>query len=125
MCLFIGVYFVFSDSNKGIFHHVQISSSIYKIYIVFVLISIAGLPPIVGFMAKVCVIKITLIYISILFIVFLLFSSLIILFIYIGFSYLAISFSPHRAVTQKKKYMSYKDIIYILSVLLMLPIVTI
>lgn len=84
----------------------------------FILISLAGLPPIIGFMGKVCVIKSTIILISLLFTVFLLFRSLIIIFLYIGFSYLSICYSPYTLPTPKKKKFSIKDNIYITSVIM-------
>ena len=119
--LFMGVYFVFRETNKRMFHHVQIATAINKFYIIFVLLSIGGLPPMVGFLGKVSVIKVTLISVRSIFMIFLLFSSLIILFIYVRFRYLAVSFSPFMPGTQKKKFFFTKNNFYIASVIIIWP----
>lgn len=117
----MGVYFVFRETNKRMFHHVQIATAINKFYIIFVLLSIGGLPPMVGFLGKVSVIKVTLISVRSIFMIFLLFSSLIILFIYVRFRYLAVSFSPFMPGTQKKKFFFTKNNFYIASVIIIWP----
>lgn len=119
--LFMGVYLVFAERRKRIFHRIQIASRVNKLYIVFILISVAGLPPIVGFMGKVCVIKAAVISIRMIFIIFLLFRSLTIMFMYLRFSYLAISFSPYAEVTPNKKFFTFKDSAYMVSVIIIWP----
>lgn len=120
--LFLGIYLVFCETNKRIFHHIQMTTTINKLYTIFILISIGGLPPIVGFLGKVSVIKVTLMTVNRIFIIFLLFSSLFILFLYIRFRYLAVSFSPFIPETPSKNFSLSKNTFYIVRVIAVWPV---
>merc|ERR1712042_98643 len=72
----------------------QISSSNHynKIMKIFVLLSLGGLPPFLGFLGKLYILKISIIMVNSAFLFLLVIRSLIVLFIYIRFSFMVLTF---------------------------------
>merc|ERR1711973_1083401 len=93
ICLsrFLGIYFIFLSPVKSISAQMLSSSHLNKVIKVFFL-SLGGLPPFLGFLGKLIIIKSSLFVIGPIFLFLLVIRSLIILFIYIRFSFIVLTF---------------------------------
>lgn len=81
------------ENKKIIFLQMANINFLAKIYLIFSLMSLGGLPPLLGFFRKLLVLKTSILRIVI--IIFFIFSSLIILFYYIRFRFLLTSLLPN------------------------------
>jgi len=115
--LILGVYSVFGVSLKTSFRQFQSIRYIFKLIGVFVFISLGGLPPFLGFLGKVLVIKSSLSLFGILFFTLLAFSSLTILRLYLRFRIIGITLSPGQ-IEVPSLYSSIKKSRYLIGLLL-------
>lgn len=88
-----GVFFIFGLSGEKTFLQLLGMSYYEKFFMLFVLMSLGGLPPFMGFIGKIFVLKQTIMCVGTISLVALIFSSLIILFFYLGLTYFGISIS--------------------------------
>merc|ERR1711894_31502 len=96
----------------------QLSSSNHyrKLIKIFVLLSLGGLPPFLGFLGKLYIIKISITVINRIFLFLLVIRSLFVLFIYIRFSFIILSFpSLTRLRTVETKNKLHKNL-YLISI---------
>jgi len=115
--LILGIYRVFGVSLKTSFRQFQRIGYSSKLIGVFVFISLGGLPPFLGFLGKILVIKSSLSLFGTLFFILLTFSSLIILRLYLRFRVLGIALSPGQ-LRVSLPYLSLKKSTYLVGLLL-------
>merc|ERR1711872_260130 len=89
---FLGVYIIFLQPVKRV--SIQISSSRHynKLVKIFILLSLGGLPPFLGFLGKLYILKVSMLMINNWFLFLLVMRSLVVLFIYIRFSFIVLSY---------------------------------
>lgn len=99
--IFISLYIfvlgglLFFNPLKINFRFLQTYKLFDKFFLVFVLLSLGGLPPFLGFIIKAIVIKKSIILISLTIFIPVVIRSLIVLYIYITYSFLNITLSPY------------------------------
>jgi len=92
--ILIRVFFMFNSSGEKTFLHLLGISLPEKFFIVFILLSLGGLPPFIGFLGKIFVLKQVVTHVGAFPLLLLIFSSLIVLFFYLGLTYFRVSASP-------------------------------
>merc|ERR1739845_249692 len=66
--------------------------TLYKLIKIFILLSLGGLPPFLGFLGKLYILKVSMLMINNWFLFLLVMRSLVVLFIYIRFSFIVLSY---------------------------------
>jgi len=89
MVLLGGVVIAFNRFFKAVFYRISYKGFVNNMIELFVLISIGGLPPFLGFLNKIFILKQSLLDTSIIIIIILVFRALFILYYYIRFRFLA------------------------------------
>ena len=79
-------------------------SSMDKVFLLFIFLSLGGIPPFLGFITKLIVIKFIAIWVNKIMIIIILFGSFIILYIYLGYSYRGLSFYSSYYTIRYAKY---------------------
>ena len=90
--LFLGVYIIFLHPIKNISNQILRARHYNKLIKIFTLLSLGGLPPFLGFLGKLYILKVSINIISRRFLFLLVIRSLIVLFIYMSFSFIILSF---------------------------------
>ena len=90
--LFLGVYIIFLYPIKNISNQILRARHYNKLIKIFTLLSLGGLPPFLGFLGKLYILKVSINIISRRFLFLLVIRSLIVLFIYMSFSFIILSF---------------------------------
>ena len=114
--LLSGVLVLFLHSHKSVFFNIVNKNLIYNMRILFILISIGGLPPFLGFLRKVLILKQRSTHVRLIVLVILVFRALIILYYYIRFIFLSSRLSPQPIIINKPK-ISYLEIFYMVRIL--------
>jgi len=114
--LFLGIYFIFLSPVKSISAQMLSSSHLNKIIKVFFLLSLGGLPPFLGFLGKLIIIKSSLFVIGPIFLFLLVIRSLIILFIYIRFSFIVLTFPIISRLIEVENNNTLVKVVYFLSI---------
>ena len=92
--LLLGVLIIYRKYSYGLFTQINSIVMFDKIIIVFVFISLGGLPPLLGFLGKLIVLKNILVSVNILFILIIIYTSLIILYHYLSRTFFIITYLP-------------------------------
>merc|ERR1711905_102729 len=96
-----------------------------KLVVIFILLSLGGLPPFLGFLGKLLILKNFLIYINILMLLIILYRSIIVLIIYIYYCYIGVCYSPFISIQIIMKYQNFYRIIYIFTLFILPPYIII
>lgn len=88
-------------------------SSILKMLLVYLFISLGGIPPFLGFLGKICILKENIHLINRIFLVSLVLSSLRVLYLYMSRSFFFLCMSPYLKVGFSQNSLSYKRIFYL------------
>ena len=94
MYIYILIGLLFFDPLKINFRFLRTFKLYDKFLLIFVFFSLGGLPPFVGFIIKVIVIKKSILLLRLIVFIPVVISSLIILYIYMSYSFLNITLSP-------------------------------
>lgn len=105
--LLFGILILYFNPSTNI--SIQIQSLDYKISLIIILtiLSLGGVPPLLGFLGKVIILKQVFFLFPYYFFLILIFSSLIILFLYINFRFISIIFIPRIFIIKRKKRLSH------------------
>jgi len=93
------------------FYELSRSSRISKALLVYLFMSLGGMPPFLGFLGKICVLKEGIHSINRIFLVVLVLSSLRVLYLYISRSFFFLSMSPLQKIRFPQNRISYKRIV--------------
>jgi len=121
--LFLGLFFLFNSFSNRLSNQLKVSSLTSKLLSIFVFLSLGGLPPLLGFLRKVFILKYSILYINIFFLVLLVLSSLNILFIYTSYRFLTLRYFSNISLTSYGKNTKIINLFYFLSTLLFCPII--
>jgi len=99
--LLLGVILIFSNPLKITFLQISSIGFVDKFSGFFMFLSLGGVPPFLGFLGKVIILKVILLKVGIEFIILIIFSSLIVLFYYLSFIYLRMTLGPNLIVKNK------------------------
>jgi len=100
------------------FYELSRSSIMSKALLVYLFMSLGGMPPFLGFLGKICVLKESIYSINRVFLVALVLSSLRVLYLYISRSFFFLSMPPHQKIRYSQNRISYKRIATLGGVLL-------
>jgi len=92
--LLLGVNIIFKTTQTSRFIEISIIRDYRKRVAVLIFISLGGMPPLLGFLGKLLVLKTSLLFFNAAFILVLVFNSLMILFSYISRSFFILTFNP-------------------------------
>ena len=120
--LLLGIYIFYNIYYYNIFIQINRINYFDKIIIVIVFISLGGIPPILGFLRKLLILKIIFIYENIFLFLLIIFSSLILLYHYISRIYFFLTFIPSIKLSFNYINNSWVKYIYLIS-LLFLPLI--
>ena len=101
--LLVGILLFFWNPTASTFIQIQSFNYWNKLIILLVMMSLGGLPPLIGFLGKVLILKNTIYLVRLVFILVLIFRSLRILFLYLRYRFISISMFPRRFVRLKSK----------------------
>ena len=110
--LLVGVRFSYSSQAYSIFNQVNTMPLLEKILMVFVFMSLGGLPPLLGFLGKLIVLKNIMYFIDFIFIALLIYTALIILYHYVSRIFFSLSYSPTVKTSLKRNYYNNKKLFY-------------
>jgi len=88
-------------------------SSIFKMLLVYLFMSLGGMPPFLGFLGKICILKENIHFINRIFLVSLVLSSLRVLYLYISRSFYFLCMAPYQKVGFPQNLVFYKSIFFI------------
>lgn len=117
MYLVMGFINIYSFYNINMF--TQMNSIIFfdKFFLVIVFISLGGMPPILGFLRKIIILKIILNnFISLVIVFIIVISSVLLLYFYLSRIYFYLSNIPSLKINFKLSLISIKKILYIISI---------
>jgi NADH:ubiquinone oxidoreductase subunit 2 (subunit N) len=114
--LLLGVLLLYKKT--GLNQFMQINGIVFtdKIIILFVFMSLGGLPPLLGFLGKLVILKNIIIYINMVFLVILIYTSLIILYNYISRMFFLLNYMPSIKYCFKAESRPLKKTTYLISV---------
>lgn len=114
--LLLGVLLLYKKT--GLNQFMQINGIVFtdKIIILFVFMSLGGLPPLLGFLGKLVILKNIIIYINMVFLVILIYTSLIILYNYISRIFFLLNYMPSIKYCFKAESRLLKKTTYLISV---------
>ena len=92
--MLLGIYIFYNKYYYNIFTQINRINYFDKILIVLIFMSLGGIPPILGFLRKLMVLKIILIYENIMLFLIIIFCSLILLYHYISRIYFFLTLIP-------------------------------
>merc|ERR1711928_236305 len=115
--LLIGFINIYKFYGLNIF--TQMNSMIFfdKFIIIIIFISLGGMPPLLGFLGKIIILKILLSNFINMIIVFIIMSSLLLLYFYLSRMYFYLSNIPSLKVNFKLRLFSLKKIFYLMSLI--------
>lgn len=87
-----------------------------KVFLVFIILSLGGLPPFLGFLAKLIVLKSIIFILNIVFVIVLMYSSIIVLMIYTYYRFLAMNFAPSSYSMPQYKHVRGLKFMYFLTI---------
>ena len=115
--LLLGIYIFYNIYYYNMFIQINRINYFDKIIIVIVFISLGGIPPILGFLRKLLILKIIFIYENIFLFLLIIFSSLILLYHYISRIYFFLTFIPSIKLSFNYINNSWVKYIYLISLL--------
>jgi len=110
--LLVGVRFSYSSHAYSVFSQVNTMPFLEKILMVFVFMSLGGLPPLLGFLGKLIVLKNIMYFMDFIFIALLIYTALIILYHYVSRIFFSLSYSPTVKTSLKRNYYNNKKLFY-------------
>ena len=96
--ILIGIYIFYNSYYYRIFIQINSINLFDKIIIILVFMSLGGIPPILGFLRKLLILKIIFYYENIVLFLMVIFSSLILLYHYISRIYFFLTFLPSMKI---------------------------
>ena len=96
--ILIGIYIFYNSYYYSIFIQINSINLFDKIIIILVFMSLGGIPPILGFLRKLLILKIIFYYENIVLFLMIIFSSLILLYHYISRIYFFLTFLPSMKI---------------------------
>ena len=117
MYILLGIYIFYNIYYYNIFTQINRINYFDKIIIILIFISLGGMPPILGFLRKLLVLKIIFIYENIFLFLLIIFSSLILLYHYISRIYFFLTFIPSIKLRFNYISNSWIKYIYLISLL--------
>jgi len=114
--LLIGIIFSTDIRSNSSFYQIERLDNFSKIMFIFIFISLGSLPPLLGFLSKLLVLKRLILIIGLSVIVTLVFISLIILYTYISRFFFYLSMIPSIKSRLKINKYKYSKLIFIISV---------
>merc|ERR1712105_415366 len=105
--LLFGVLILYVNPRKNISQQLPSLDYGSSIIILLTILSLGGIPPLLGFLGKIIMVKQVYIFFNFFFLIILVFRSLIILFLYINFCFTRIIFIPRIIRTNKIKRFSF------------------
>ena len=116
--MLLGIYIFYNKYYYNIFTQINRINYFDKILIVLIFMSLGGIPPILGFLRKLMVLKIILIYENIMLFLIIIFCSLILLYHYISRIYFFLTFIPLLKFNFNVKNISIIKGLYLVSILI-------
>nr|YP_010388409.1 NADH dehydrogenase subunit 2 [Calanus simillimus]UPP55811.1 NADH dehydrogenase subunit 2 [Calanus simillimus] len=113
--LLLGVNMIFKTTQTSSFMEISMISDYSKSVAVLMFMSLGGMPPLLGFLGKLLVLKTSLLFFNAAFILVLVFNSLMILFSYISRSFFILTFNPPMKSSMKEVKNSMAINIYLAS----------
>ena len=123
--LFLGLFFIFNSVSNRLSNQLKVTNLSSKLLRIFVFFSLGGLPPLLGFLRKVFILKYSILYFNLFFLVLLVLSSLNILFIYTRYSFLLLRYFSNSKINNYDNSIKIINIIYFLRTLLFCPLIII
>jgi len=115
--LLFGILVLYWNPSISILNQMNAYPYNYRILILLTIFSLAGLPPFLGFLGKIIVLKQTLYFTNFIFLVIIVFRSLFILYLYIRFSYVCVLYTPDTKNHFVKKRLTFFKRLYIITLL--------
>merc|ERR1712105_190325 len=92
-----------------------------KVCLILTIMSLGGLPPFLGFLSKLIIIKNIILLTNTLLLIIIIYSSIIVLIIYIYYCYVGINLTSNHSINTYVKYLNYVKISYTVTIF-MLPV---
>ena len=115
--ILLGIYIFYNIYYFNIFMQINRINLFDKIIIVIVFISLGGIPPMLGFLRKLLILKIIFIYENIFLFLIIIFSSLILLYHYISRMYFFLTFIPSIKLSLNYYNNSWFKFVYLISLI--------
>jgi len=115
--ILLGIYIFYSMYYYNIFMQINRINFFDKIIIILLFISLGGMPPILGFLRKLLILKIIFIYENIFICLLIIFSSLILLYHYISRIYFFLTYVPSIKLRLNYRINNWFKYMYIASIL--------
>ena len=115
--ILLGIYIFYNIYYFNIFMQINRINLFDKIIIVIVFISLGGMPPMLGFLRKLLILKIIFIYENIFLFLIIIFSSLILLYHYISRMYFFLTFIPSIKLSLNYYNNSWFKFVYLISLI--------
>ena len=115
--MLLGIYIFYNKYYYNIFTQINRINYFDKILIVLIFMSLGGIPPILGFLRKLMVLKIILIYENIMLFLIIIFCSLILLYHYISRIYFFLTLIPLIKLGSRYINNSWLKYIYLISLM--------
>jgi len=117
MYILLGIYIFYSMYYYNIFIQINRTNFFDKIIIILLFISLGGIPPILGFLRKLLILKIIFIYENIFLFFLIIFSSLILLYHYISRLYFFLTYVPSIKLRLNYNNNSWLKYLYLISII--------
>jgi len=114
--LFMGIYIIFVHPVKRVSSQISRSSHYDKLIKIFRLLSLGGLPPFLGFLGKLYIIKVSMFTVRNGFLFLLVIRSLIVLFMYMRFSFSILSYPITNTLKGQENRNKLMKMIYRISI---------
>ena len=115
--LILRIVFIYNNNGTNSLIQMNNINNFDKIILIFILISLGGLPPFLGFLSKVLVLKLAIYIFNYIFLLIIIYTSLIILYCYISRFFFLLTYSPKIKFDIKSFYSSKKKIIFLITIL--------
>ena len=113
--ILLGIYIFYNIYYYNIFIQINRINFFDKIIIIMVFMSLGGIPPMLGFLRKLLILKIIFIYENMFLFLIIIFSALILLYHYISRIYFFLTFIPSIKIRFSTNNFSWVKFIYIIS----------
>merc|ERR1711872_448402 len=113
--LILRIVFIYNNNGTNSLIQMNNMNNFDKIILIF--ISLGGLPPFLGFLSKVLVLKLAIYIFNYIFLLIMIYTSLIILYCYISRFFFLLTYNPKIKFDIKNFYSSKKKIIFLITIL--------
>merc|ERR1712126_372489 len=110
--LILRIVFIYNNNGTNSLIQMNNINNFDKIILIF----LGGLPPFLGFLSKVLVLKLTIYIFNYIFLLIMIYTSLIILYCYISRFFFLLTYSPKIKFDTKNFYSSKKKIIFLITI---------